>query len=179
MITFAAYGIVIAAFFAFWHLLYENIFAPELRNEERYKLFEIRDRLRRFKIENNELLDNEAFLILDRNLSYRIDNLANVTIVSLMKVSFEYHHNADFRKHVNDRLAVLERCKHQDYKDIRSEITSQFVRLLDINHGAWAPLFFVTRTISRWMRWLTKNIKRMLVIPENEQEVIDGQPACC
>ena len=67
----------------FWHFIMEGIVAPTIRSGLRYKLFELRDKLRNQKMDFPDSVHPEMFKFLDEGINNSIKGLSDMTLYSL------------------------------------------------------------------------------------------------
>ncbi|GAA5084313.1 hypothetical protein GCM10023210_04010 [Chryseobacterium ginsengisoli] len=106
------------------------------RMEIRYKLFETRDKLRNFKLENIDACDNETFDLLDEYASKTINmlplyNFSNLYYAS--KVKRDEKLSSEISKHTE----LIKNSKFDELRKIDKDITRAAVKSLLVNSGGW------------------------------------------
>lgn len=127
---------IILFIFAMFHFIYESILSPMFRMEIRYKLFETRDKLRNFKLQNINACDDETFDLLDDYASKTINmlplyNFSNLYFASKVKG------DEKLLKEVSKHSELIKNSKFDELKKIDKEITRAAVKSLIVNSGGW------------------------------------------
>ncbi|MCC5806348.1 MAG: hypothetical protein JJU00_08465 [Opitutales bacterium] len=134
-----AISFLILAGLALWHLFYEAILAPSLRQLLRYRLFAVRDSVRRLRMENPETFGHEAFGILNESLNNQIRLLGRVHASDLSAVNRAYDQDPSFRAEVDRRGSILSECPLAEAGDLNRQAAQLFVFGVMINSGGWLP----------------------------------------
>src|SRR5258708_36909923 len=70
---------------AIFHFVYQTILAPSFKFEARLKLFRLRDRLRRLKIDNSDLLNDRLFCEIQERINRQIYYFVRFTLVNIFQ----------------------------------------------------------------------------------------------
>ncbi|MEA5123327.1 hypothetical protein [Xanthomonas floridensis] len=125
--------IILLGVLALGHFLYEGVIAPSLRDRLNDEMFELRDRLRRIKLEQGEACPQQAFEIAHNGINQYVHRLHWVTISFV--VEFNRSHRK-FRNEVKDRRDVIARCGVSELKDVVDRGNQIVERALIVNSGA-------------------------------------------
>lgn len=137
MITVATCAIIFTGFVAVWHLVYEAILLPSKRQDIRFQLFALRDRLRNFKSEHPKQCGDDTFHMLDDSMSWYMDNLHKLTFSFLHETHRKLDTDDGFKTKVERRTRVLEQCELSEYKDIRARANHLLMETFIVNAGGW------------------------------------------
>ncbi len=135
----ASYLLIILALLAAWHYFYEAALLPMLRQNVRFKMFALRDRLRWLKHEQRRSVNDEVFQMTDEALSWLIENPDDVSIYFYMETARREKTDAAFRAEIERRRAVLNSCRLHDFIEIRIATANLFRELFGINCLGWTP----------------------------------------
>jgi len=109
---------IILIIMAIFHFTYEGIFLPSLRLKLRYELFGLRDKLRRLKVAEGDKIDESVYHLIQNGIHTTI-NLLPIANMSLMSRTVqEIQSNANLRKTVRERHALIENCQIGEVKEI-------------------------------------------------------------
>jgi hypothetical protein len=100
-------AIVILLALAVFHFAYEAILAPSLRLSLRFRLFVLRDEVRRLKIECLESLNDNHFVFLQGSINGLISMLHRVDMALLVGVEFESRKDPGFLEQARERARML------------------------------------------------------------------------
>ncbi len=137
-------------FFVFvaYHFVYESILAPSFRLSLRFRLFVLRDEVRKLKIECKSALDDNHFLFLQSWINFLIAVLHKFDIASLVRAELESRRQPDMVLRTEQRSKILDDCNIPRARDIRDEAVKIAVKAILVNSGAWivflAPIVLCT-----------------------------------
>jgi hypothetical protein len=137
-----SYFLIIFLLLCAYHFILDGIIAPSFRLSIRYKLFALRDELRRVKIEQGEKLDDSVFQISDEAMCRSINNLSNLTIYSLFMNKKHIKANENLRQELNQRISKIENCKNLRIKELNDRAAVYSAKALLVNSWAWALYLF-------------------------------------
>lgn len=176
MVTF----IYILLFLALFHYLYENVLLPSIRLKFRYRLFSLRDELRRLKFENIDLVDDRLYEYLQTSLNVTINILPRIDIGMFLKVRKIYEEDKEFRSKIERRGKLMdeltEKCKVPKLVEIRENYLEIFRYVFLANVGSWSIYIVpIALLVICWNNMKTF-IKNITTIREHEVDVI--LPSC-
>lgn len=148
MLTYTILGLLAAAV---WHLIYETIILPSLRLELRFKLFGLRDRLRRFKAEHSKQCPDTAFELLDDSVSWHTQNIHRLTFGMAFAANQKMKADPKFREHVEKQLKALDNCQLPEFVELRKLRGELLVLTFAANSGGW--LIYVFPIVYVWATW--------------------------
>lgn len=129
---------IIFVLMALLHLIYESILVPSLRLRFRFRMFALRDELRKLKAENEDV-SNELFDYLQDSINIQIKFLHQLDIKTMLWAYKSVNDDELLHEEVESRWALIESCDREEIREIASEIYSSAAILFLINNGA---LFF-------------------------------------
>ncbi len=167
--------IVIAFYLAAFHLIYETILLPSFRHALRFRLFSIRDRLRMLKFEHGHQLDAEVFGYVDESVTWQMNSQHRMTLsllIDLPKITEE------FRKDVDERLALMSRCQLPEFVQIRKDASETLMIAFVANFGAWFIYIVPIAFLVAFFGMIKEAMKKLLVMPERDlNKVAHGSEA--
>ena len=122
---------------SFYHMIYESVLASGLRRNLRYKFFEVRDKLRRLKIELGDKMDEKLFISLDNSINSKIHCLVQYNFTFLYKVNRIIKENPELNKRVNEHMQQIENCPINEVKSIYRRTAMLVTQAFFINIGGW------------------------------------------
>ena len=137
---------LILATLAIIHFIIEGI-VPSTRMNLRFKLFEIRDRLRKVRHEYGVVLDTEVYHYLENSINNSIQHLHLINLNVVIDATRSIASNPQLRAEVQKRIDMLTRCQLKEIKDIQKEYTIAFAKTIATNCAGWfiyiIPILFV------------------------------------
>jgi hypothetical protein len=169
-----AYSIIGLGVVAVWHFIFELIILPSLRQQLKFKIFDLRDRLRTLKADHSTQCGNAAFHQLDDSLSWQIDNQHKLTFSLIHDTTAELKNNPDLHAKVEKRLADLNSCELPEYRSIREERNKLFTQALIANSLGWAiylvPILFICMAMEK----IVQTTKLWTGMSDREMDRISG-----
>lgn len=160
--------IIALAILSMLHFVYDGIILPSIRLYLRNELFELRDELRRFKIDSYVEEESQAFDFLHDGVNNFLNSLPVVSLVMVFNVSREIERNDKLRKKAKQRLNTIEKCENQDLKDIYKRVNYVVLMAFVSNTGLGLiyilPVAIIYHSYSR----LKVLIKDMLAMPSSD-----------
>lgn len=134
--------ILILILLTIFHFVYESIIAPSLRIKIRYKLFELRDELRRLKFNEGQNISEDVFKQVDYSVNSSIKHLPFYNFKLLYDAKKEFDSNEKLKKQVEQKIGLIEECHIDSIREIfdKTNRYSSFAFL--INTGAWLLYLF-------------------------------------
>lgn len=145
--------ILILAFLAIFHFVYEGIVAPSIRIHLRNRLFSLRDELRSLKVEGIDKQDEHAFWLVHEGINHLLNRLPNLTVERRVRLEVEYEINKELQASVKERMAIIMSCNNKAIKDVFGRTGSVIESAFLTNMGGWfvyiLPIAFVFSSISK------------------------------
>jgi len=166
----------ILLFLALFHYIYESVLLPSIRLNYRYRLFSLRDELRRLKFENRDLIDDKLYDHLQTSLNVIVNYLYRFDIWMLWKAHKRYVEDKKFRERIERRAKLidelLEKCKVTEVVELRKKYLGTLEYVLLANAGAWYIYLFPIAFVLVGLNKLKSFIKEVSTIREHEVEEI-------
>lgn len=131
------YLIYVTITLAALHYIYEGILAPSFRLRLRFKMFALRDRLRKLKIERGDELRDEVFNVLQASINNTTTLLHRTTVDVIRRAESDYQHDPALRRRIDRRIAIVESCDMPEVKEILKETRRALTIAVLVNHGGW------------------------------------------
>jgi len=168
----------IFVFLMIWHIFYESILAPALRNNLKYKFFEIRDQLRLLKIDGLSKSDEEVYDLLDQSICHLIHSMSFLNIVNYLQLRRELINNKEFNIESGKIKSIINNSENENLKIIDEKIARHGGSIFMINSGGWIiylllPLLilFIVIILSSQLDRLSRKIKlissRLIYAPDD------------
>lgn len=158
-ITLMAYLIISLGAIAVWHFAYDAILLPSFRQDIRFKLYQLRDRLREVKSENPSQLPNDAFHLVDDSLSWQIDNQHRLTFSLLARTEECIKANPEFAEKIKKRVETINASQIYDYQQIRIQQVRLLKRALLYNAFGWAIYLIPIGLVLAMMERIVRTVK--------------------
>jgi hypothetical protein len=152
------------------HFLYEEIISPWLRTERQFKLFAIRDELRRLKLEKGDEFDTHTFHELQNSVNVMIGHLPAFTITALAEAQHSLDKHPELRKRMEERAQRLDACPFADVKRLRKRSLNVAKQTVLVNAGAWLMYILPFLALKDCIRKTVKLLKGLVLLPERELE---------
>jgi hypothetical protein len=160
-----------------FHFVYEGIIIPSLRLSLRFKLFAIRDQLRRFKAENE--ISDEIFFLLNDSINNAIRLIPHVTLGVVVKALKDLIDNAELRRKVEAKIALIENCGIKELQQIRQASNDVMRKAFLANSFAFmiyllpiSAIVALSSLVIKKVKNLFKYLMNMPIYPEVEIEKI-------
>ncbi len=121
MVSTLSVLILLFALFSAFHFVYEGIVLPTLRTRLRFKLFALRDNLRRAKIQLGSQVEDSVFLYLERSINSSIRFLEHLDLETMYAARRFIESNPALLEDVKRRMKTLDECPVEEIRAIRSE----------------------------------------------------------
>lgn len=155
-----------------FHFIYDGILAPSLRFNIKLKLFEMRDRLRRLKIENEHLLSDELFKILQDDINKQIRLNHKYNVVGVFEAIRFMRDNAEIEKRVKMIETLVQECELEEVKAIYNQSIIQVALAFVANAGGWVIYLmpFVVLLLVSLIAWskMSHFVIKILQIPDEK-----------
>jgi hypothetical protein len=150
------------------HFIYEGIIAPSIRMGLRYRLFAMRDELRRLKFDHGERLDNELYRHVESSINATIKHLHQIDAGLAYSAWDAFGRDAELMARVERVEALYESCKIDDMRTVRDEHRRTIGLALLTNVGAWGLYLSPFALILLASSSLALTVKRVLTLPEGD-----------
>ena len=160
---------------AMCHYAYESILLPSIRLRLRYRVFHLRDILRRLKADKSSVVDDEAFRYMEDALNISAVYLFKFSVHSFIDVQREFKKNPNLLKQVEHRQRIMEACQTAELQDIYR----QLIRITLVALSSNSLIFFLSVLILLIPVWVVKVLSlkvlkdmasKALAIPEQESQ---------
>jgi hypothetical protein len=142
-----------------FHFVYEGIIAPTLRLRLRFRLFRLRDELRRLWLEASPRIPEEEFRRYQQTLNASISFLSYVNVVNLYEARQAVKKDRELYEKMKQRAAILGSCQSQEVLRIYNESQRILIEALCVNCGGWGiyilPILGVSMILDRVKAFLT------------------------
>lgn len=166
IIFFVAVGI------ATFHFIYEGILAPSLRLSLRFRIFRLRDELRRFAVGPEPRIADEEFRRHQERLNNAINILRHINVVDVIEASRALERDTKLLEETKTRVALLEKSESREAVHIYQQTNEILLNALWISCGGWflymLPIGLVFFGIDR----IRAFIQEFPTLPEAEIERI-------
>lgn len=129
--------VVLILMFA-WHFVVQAIFIPNHAHDSKYKLYALRDKLRRLYIKGS--VNQSEFIILDEFTSNAIKYYRNVTLYDILGIKKS---SSEVDKKTGEQMKSLLNCEKNEYVQIRDEVFSLSFKNAFHNSLGWLPYLIV------------------------------------
>jgi len=128
--------ILIFLFLAVFHLVYEAILLPTIRQSLRYRLFALRDQLRRMTFNPQDPLDEEVFESLQESLNSSVKLVPVLNLSTIDTLCRVLRTDEQLRREVNRRDQLIKNCPKEEIRGIRDKRNEVMARVLAANAAA-------------------------------------------
>lgn len=137
MLSFLGAILPVLLVVAVLHAVYEGIVLPSVRLRLRYRLFALRDELRRVKIAQGSALSEKVFVQMEDSMNSSLRFLHMFDLRTVVMVDRAMSSDARLREIVEARLRLLDQCEIVELREIRSRHGAVLRWALIANNGAW------------------------------------------
>src|SRR6266513_6544694 len=100
------------------HFVWDGIIAPSIRLEIRYELFEMRDKLRRLKIQLHDQFNDELFNLLQHILNNELAFLHRARIVDFYRAYKKYGNSKSLQLTFENFQRLVNECSIEDVRKL-------------------------------------------------------------
>lgn len=155
-----------------FHLFYQSLLLPTIRLDLRFKLFRLRDKLRKLKLEKGSELDDKIMYDLQKMINANIKNLAYIDFETIYETKKYFDENPKLNSKVEYRRQLLDSSPLQEVKDIYKESVRLFLLTIGANSGGWVVYIVPALIIALMYGSIKNSIKKMLFLPEYDIEKV-------
>jgi hypothetical protein len=157
-------------------MIWEMALLPTIQLSLRYKLFAIRDHLRRVYTQNRASVSEEVFKDLHGFLNWAVDSVPDFTVSSFRNTRKALAEDDRLRKRVERTRVTIEACPLPEIADISNQIDNIVRDAFFFNSGGWF-VFLIPVALTFGLMKGTKNvIKNIACIPAGERDRIMPSP---
>ena len=160
------------------HYLFENCVLPDLRQGCRYRLFALRDRLRKMAL-NGRVTDDRAYDIVQDSLN----NAINAVFVADYYFLTEVRQRAREEKvqaQVRARLDTLAASSDAELQSIHRESVRIFMLSCGMGMGGWLiylmPITLIIAIVAGCGRGVSDLVRDALVVPSKQFSEVEREP---
>lgn len=150
--------------FATLYLIYEGILAPSMRLRIRFRLFALRDEVRRMKTADTSL-DDEVFEEIDDAINTAIHLCHRISPSLLRDFKQMLNENPDLRVTIEDRIRRIEASPAEHIQRAWRQSSETLREALLVNVGAWAFWVVPIALGVAIIRWATDCIDSLAALP--------------
>lgn len=151
-----------------FHFLYEGVILPTIRLRLRYKLFELRDKLRRLKIERGDNLSDEVFSQLQDSINNTICFLHTINLETLKRLHRAIDSDQSLRKEMEKRRNVIETCPLKEVREIDQQHFIVILSVLTGTFGGWVIYVLPPIMVYSLLGKIIGFVKALTLIPEDK-----------
>jgi hypothetical protein len=163
--TIAFYVLVGLAIF---HFIWDGILAPSLRFEIRYKLFKLRDDLRRLKIEHGDQFSDDIFDQLQKTINNQIGLLHHGNISNLYRAYKKFGNDEGLVVEMMKLDKLIEACQVEEVGKIRDKSVGWGMLGFLVNSGGWAVYIVPPVFIALSYGTIRVFMKKLIGLPEKD-----------
>ncbi len=158
-----------------WHAIFEGIVAPTIRVRLRFLMFEIRDELRKLKIDRGNQFGDKAFMMMEESVNNVIRLMAKITITKVISAQRVLAGDESLTKSVEARIALLDSCKIDQLQDLRRRSANVFMWAFLVNSAGWAIYLIPVAFFWQLSRQARDSLRGLMSLPVNRvDQVFDG-----
>jgi hypothetical protein len=169
--------IFLAAGLALLHFVYEGILAPSFRLHLRFRLFALRDELRRIKVVKGETLDGNVFAYVQEKINVGLKVLSRTDIELVWRTHMLINENPALANRIERRIRLVRDCPLDEIISIDRQVGRVAIMAFTVNSGMWAIYVVPLILAAICLRGLVVTVKKLLFIPEGEVDSV-LPPAC-
>jgi hypothetical protein len=179
-------------YFAIWVLLtlaflswfYTTIILPDVRDSITYKLFALRDELRRHKMNHPNVISDQAFTILQTSINNAIALTPWISVITVLQARSAFLHNRSLLEEAGKRSHILQHESGPTIARIWGETQDEFAKAMRYNMIIVIPLMLIGQVIYFLVRKMTLKSRvqywaaNIPVVPQSELgEISPALPA--
>lgn len=158
---------LVLALVSAFHFIYESTILPSLRLKNRIRLFALRDKLRRLKIQQPDL-DEQAYAYVQETINGFAKYLSVVDVAFIIATAQMVENDPAVKERVEKRIAKIENANSPELKAIVSEVHSIIKDTALANNGMWflylTPLVMLLSGITSFL----KSLRVTTCVPQRE-----------
>lgn len=131
-----ATSIIIIAFLAMFHFIYESILAPTFRLKIRHELFILRDKLHIIKLCDISKNDRESIIIIESAINNMLNRMPQMTLTNVVLMRQYYRKDNSLKEQVDGMNIKIDKSENKDIKKIDKTLTRMATRAMIVNMGA-------------------------------------------
>jgi hypothetical protein len=127
---------LVSGVYALLHFVWQSIISPSIRLEIRFRIFALRDELRRLKLEDQNL-SSEAFRTVEDGLNSALQILYEIDIPILIHCDARANTDPQLKEHVQKRMAIIKDANSIELEKIVAHLRKNIERAALVNSGGW------------------------------------------
>ena len=152
---------------ALFHFIYQSVISPTLRLYIRCKLFELRDELRRLKLNRGENVDDNLLGDIQESINLNLENLAFVDLSLIYETQKYLEKDTNLAKKVETRKKLLEHSDNKELKEIYKKNVELLAVTMLINSGGWVIYVIPVLIIAFTFSYIKNLVKKLVFVPED------------
>lgn len=172
--------LLIISALAIVHFIYQGIMLPSIRLALRYRVFELRDKLRKLAINNNVGLDTKAYEYMQEAINVTTTFLYRFDLKLALDVHQAFKQNPSLYELAENRHMIIKSCKSQELHRIDSSLKRILALVLLANSGGFIffliPLLLLISAVLSAIHQFKKQVwdrvrdfvASMMCVPEKE-----------
>lgn len=168
--------IYILLLLALFHYIYESALLPSIRLNYRYRLFSLRDELRRLKFENRDLIDDRLYNYLQTSVNVTVNILHRIDLGMVLKTHKRYEEDKEFHQRIERRRKLiddlLQKCEVSEIVEVRKKYLRTLEYVFFANTGALYIYLVPIAILLACLDKLKSFIKDVSTIREREVDEI-------
>jgi hypothetical protein len=171
---------LISGLYALFHFVWQSTIAPSLRLDVRFRVFALRDELRRLKLADQPVSD-DAFHIVEEMLIAVLHVLYEIDVPLLIHCDWYANTDQKFKEQIQKRMEIVKSANCPELEKIVVQARKQLVRAAKINSGGWMPYVIPSVMTLLFFKTLCKPIFSVIymnraqlqkIIPEREDGLV-------
>lgn len=146
------------------HFVYESCVLPELRIQYAYRLFRLRDELRREKLDG-EIVDIKAYGVLQQSLNNGINFVSWADFRLISEVRHAIDENKHLAKQTEERVRTMDSSTDPVIQRVRSSSRKTCSYALVAGMGTWFLYLLPIAVALVWCDKIKDIVKKTLAMP--------------
>lgn len=173
-----AIGILVFAFFAIIHVMYDRILLPSIRMHFRFKLFALRDDLRMKKLVHGNSITDELYASMEGSINNAIKLLPVINVHMMVTSQEKLASNEELKELIERRRKLLEECPVEEIRSIRANLLRETALIFAFNSGMWFMYLLPVGIAMVFLGRLKLAIKKLIYMPAPEIDSFVAAEAC-
>jgi hypothetical protein len=165
-----AWLVLLLCALAILHFMYESVIAPSLLDHYRFQLFQLRDELRRMKLQDGARIHTAVFHELQDALNVLIRFADRFDFYAIARAKFTLEQDEELRARIARRNGLIDECGIAELRSMRSKIAWVGMRLAIVNSGAWYGYLFPIFFWNHCKGFVKRLVMALMMLTEQEFE---------
>ena len=157
--------ILIAMVLVLVHFVYDKIILPTIGLHLRYRLFELRDQLRKIIIEEGRTERDKAFIYLQDGISVLLNRLPEITLSLNRQISKELQTNEELKRQIEERINLINQSGNTRLLELYKETNRVIEKAFLANMGIWFIYLFPIALIIVSMKKISQISTELIAMP--------------